>query len=162
MRLVTGIAILSLALGALLLRAPANAEPQPLHAVQISGTVTAINGDLVQFRTDDGGAAVVSEAQLLRAGTPLTLGGHYLLRGTYRDNVFRAQRSDPAAQSVSGIVTNVSGDRITIMQGMFSSLPIDAQRALRRGPRANIAVGRRITVFGYRSGGIFHATRIRR
>jgi hypothetical protein len=153
----------------------ANARYRGSNFTTISGTVIAVNGDLAQFREDNGVTIIINQRQLLQAGQPLTVGGHYTLQGFFSNNMFVAQASGyngngypnngypngypyPGANaSVHGIVTSVSGDRVTIMQGLFSTITINDQQALNNGTAQNLYVGRNITAYGYWNGGTFFA-----
>ncbi|MFN2449087.1 MAG: hypothetical protein ABR508_04735 [Candidatus Baltobacteraceae bacterium] len=138
----------------------------------ISGTVIAANGDLVQLREDNGAMITVNEQSLLRAGSPLQIGGHYTLRGTFSNNLFIAQNGGtdgypnnnngyPGSNaSIHGVVTSVSGNRVTVLQGLFSTITIDDQQALNNGAAQNLYVGRSITAYGFWSGSVFYATSI--
>jgi hypothetical protein len=153
----------------------AYANPHAKHAsvkhVTVSGSVLAINGDLVQFREDNGTTITVDQRNLLAAGRPLTLGGHFALHGYFSNHIFIAQVnavSDTgngfpypgSTASVQGIVTAVAGNHVTIMQGLFSTITIDDQKALDNGTVQNLNVGRSITAYGYWSGATFYATSI--
>lgn len=141
--------------------------------VTISGTVLAINGDLAQFRQDNGSTITINQSSLLRSGQPLQIGGHYTLQGYYSNNMFVAQANGGyyggnnngypypgATASVHGIVTSISGNRVTIMQGLFATITVDDQQALNNGTAQNLYVGRNITAYGYWNGGTFFATSI--
>lgn len=145
--------------------------------VTISGTVLAINGDIAQFREDNGTTVTVNQSSLLQAGQPLSVGGHFALHGYFSNNMFIAQAGGgyygntypnngngypyPGANaSVHGIVTSISGNRVTVMQGLFSTITIDDQQALNNGTAQNLYVGRNVTAYGYWNGGTFYATSI--
>lgn len=65
-----------------------------------------------------------------------------------------------ANQQVSGIVTAVSGNRITILMGL-RSLNIDLTQAYRNGGAFNVGIGSTVTAYGYYgSNNTFYATRI--
>lgn len=139
--------------------------------VTISGTVLAVNGDIAQFRQDNGSTITINQSQLLRSGQPLAVGGHYTLQGYFSNNMFVAQTNggyygnngypnSGANASVHGVVTSISGSRVTIMQGLFSSITIDDQQALNNGTAQNLYPGRTITAYGYWNGGTFYATSI--
>lgn len=144
----------------------------PGNYVTISGVALAVNGELVQFRQDDGNTITLNQSSLLRAGHGLQSGGHYTLQGYYSNNMFIVQTGgyygNPnngypypgSTASVHGIVTAISGNRVTIMQGLFSSINIDDQQALNNGTARNLYVGRSITAWGYWNGGTFYATSI--
>ncbi len=57
----------------------------------ISGTAVALNGDLAQFRQDNGNTVTLNQSSLVAAGRGLQVGGHYELRGYWSDNMFVAQ-----------------------------------------------------------------------
>lgn len=142
--------------------------------ITISGTVLAINGELVQFREDNGTTITVDQRSLIQAGQPLSLGGHFALHGYFSNNMFVAQPSGGyngsaypngypypgGTASVHGIITSISGSRVTIMQGLFSTIAIDDQQALNNGTAQNLFVGRNITAYGYWNNGTFYATSI--
>lgn len=144
----------------------------------ISGTVLAVNGDIAQFREDNGATITVNQTQLLRSGQPLAAGGHYTLTGYFSNNMFIVQTNGgyagnggypypgngypyPGANaSVHGIVTSISGNRVTIMQGLFSTITVNDEQALNNGTAQNLYVGRNVTAYGYWSGGTFYAVSI--
>jgi hypothetical protein len=153
----------------------AYANPHAKHAsvkyVTISGSVLAINGDLVQFREDKGITITVDQRNLIAAGQPLTVGGHFALHGYFSNHIFIAQVSAASrggngypypgsTASVEGIVTAIADNHVTIMQGLFSTITIDDQQALNNGMVQNLRVGRSITAYGYWSGATFYATSI--
>jgi hypothetical protein len=151
----------------------ATSKPRPNYTT-ISGTVIAINGELAQFREDDGTTVTIDQSNLLANGQPLTAGGHFALHGYFSNNIFYAQANGgngagngangypyPASTtSVQGIITSVNGSRVTIMQGLFSTLTIDDQQALKNGTAQNLIVGRSVTAYGYWSGSVFYATSV--
>jgi len=139
----------------------------------ISGTVIAVNGDLVQFRRDDGYTITIDQSNLLRSGHGLNVGRHYTLRGSSAGGMFVARSgghydANPSngypypgsTASVQGIITSIDGSRLTIVQGLFSTITIDDQQALDNGTAQNLYVGRNVTAYGYWNGGRFYATSI--
>lgn len=144
------------------------------NGTTIAGTVLAVNGDIAQFREDNGVTITINQDQLLRAGQPLAVGGHYTLQGYFSNNLFIVQTNGgyygngsgngypyPGANaSVHGLVTSISGSRVTIMQGLFSTITIDDQQALNNGTAQNLYVGRSITAYGYWNGSTFYAISI--
>jgi hypothetical protein len=65
-----------------------------------------------------------------------------------------------ANQQVSGIVTAVSGNRITILVGL-RSINVDTSQAYRNGRSVNVGIGSSITAYGYYgSNNTFYATQI--
>lgn len=141
--------------------------------VTISGTVLAINGDIAQFRQDNGATITIEQGALLRSGQALRIGAHYVLQGFYSDNLFVAQSNGNAGtaqgngypypgstSSVQGIVTSISGSHVTIMQGLFSTITVNDQQALNNGTAQNLYVGRSITAYGYWNGSTFYAVSI--
>lgn len=171
-------------LAALIAAAPAAsiAAPAPAskhavrHAVQksvvIIGTVIAINGDLVQFRLDNGKTVTVDQHALILAGQPLTLGGHFALHGNYSDDIFIAKPGGSESEkgngypnpgstvNVQGIIMSISGTHVTLMQGLFSTIAVDDQQAINNGTAQNLYVGRSITAYGYWNANTFYATSI--
>ena len=135
----------------------------------ISGTAVAINGDIAQFREDNGSTVTVNQSALLGSGMGLYVGGHYALRGYWNNNMFVAQANGNGGNgypypgstaSVHGLIIGISNNRVTIMQGLFSSLTIDDQQAIYNGTAQNLFVGRTITAYGYWNGNTFYATSI--
>jgi hypothetical protein len=162
---------LGTALLATLLALPLTAQA-PARTYTISGTAIAINGELAQFREDNGSTVTVNERALLRSHAGLYTGGHYALRGYWSNNMFVAQADlnggyagngfpfPGSNASVSGSIIAVSNNRVTIMQGLFSSITIDDQQAIYNGTAQNLYVGRTVTAYGYWSGTTFYATSI--
>lgn len=145
------------------------------NSTTISGTVLAVNGDIAQFREDNGVTISINQGQLLQAGQPLAVGGHYTLTGYFSNNMFIVQTNGgyygngypgngypyPGGNaSVHGLVTSISGNRVTIMQGLFSTITINDQQALNNNTAQNLFVGRSITAYGYWNGGTFFAVSI--
>lgn len=138
----------------------------------ISGTVIAVNGDLAQFREDNGAMITINEQNLLRSGSALRIGGHYSLQGYFSNNLFVAQSNGyngygnqnngyPGGNAtLHGVITSVSGNRVTVLQGLFSTVTIDDQQALNNGSAQNLYVGRNVTAYGFWSGNTFYATSI--
>jgi hypothetical protein len=141
----------------------------------ISGTVLAINGDIAQFRQDNGATISIDQSNLLENGQGLRPGGHYALRGHFSNNMFVVQTGAnyyagnypnngypyPGSNAtVQGIVTSISGSRVTIMQGLFNTVTINDQQAVNNGTAQNLYVGRSITAYGYWSNDVFFATSI--
>jgi hypothetical protein len=153
--------------------AHAHAHPQA-HYTTISGTVIAINGELAQFREDNGTTVTIDQSNLLANGQPLTAGGHFALHGYFSNNIFYAQANGTngapsgangypypgSTASVQGIITSIDGSRVTMMQGLFSTLTVDDQQALNKGTAQNLVVGHSVTAYGYWSGSVFYATSI--
>lgn len=150
-------------------RAGVHAHPRDQ---QIAGTVIAANGDLVQLRQDNGAMVTVNEQSLLREGSPLQIGAHYVLHGYFSNNLFVAQNNYASAAvpangyprganaSVRGVITSIRGNRVTVLQGLFTTITIDDQRALDSGAAQNLFVGRSITALGFWSGSVFYALSI--
>lgn len=142
--------------------------------VTITGTVLAINGDLAQFREDNGTTVTVDQHSLLAAGQPLTLSGHFALHGYFNNNMFIAQPNRTGYEGengngypypgstakVEGFVTSIRGNRVTIVQGLYATITIDDQLALNTGTVQNLHVGTSVTAYGYWSGSTFYATSI--
>ncbi|HEY8297829.1 MAG TPA: hypothetical protein VIG32_07400 [Candidatus Baltobacteraceae bacterium] len=63
-------------------------------------------------------------------------------------------------QTVSGVIVGVSGNQVTIMQGLLHRITINDQPALDRQATGRIEIGRSITAYGYYSNGTFYATSI--
>jgi hypothetical protein len=140
-------------------------------AATISGTVIAVNGDLVQFREDNGSTISLNQSALLDSGMSLNVGGHYALRGYWNDNMFIAQNTGGyygnnngypygGNTSIHGLVTSINGNRVTLMQGLFSTITVDDQQALNNGSAQSLYVGRSVTAYGFWSGDVFYATSI--
>jgi hypothetical protein len=160
------------------------ASPAPNHTHReannestISGSVIAVNGDIAQFRESNGTTVTIDQSSLQRSGMSLSVGSYYTLRGVWNDDLFVAQpgnggsygantngfpfrNNGNASATVQGVITAISGDRVTIMQGLFASITIDDQPALNNGSAQNLFVGRSITAYGYWSDGTFYATSV--
>lgn len=65
-----------------------------------------------------------------------------------------------ANAQVSGTVISVSGSRVTILQGLLSTVTIDDSIALNSGRAYNVYPGRSITAYGSWRNGTFYATSI--
>jgi Domain of unknown function (DUF5666) len=137
----------------------------------ISGTVIAVNGDLAQFRDDNGTTVTINQSALLNNGMGLNVGGHYTIHGYWSNNMFVAQSNGyggygngypqpGSVTSIRGVVTAIGNNRVTIMQGLFSSITINDEQALNNGTAQNLFVGRSVTAYGYWNGGTFYATSI--
>jgi len=179
-----GSALLALLVAAAALTSPpaarAGDKPHPKTrashgpaATTIGGTVIAANGDLVQLRQDNGVMVTVNEQSLLRAGSPLQIGAHYVLQGFFSNNLFVAQNNGydrnayppngyphGANATVRGVITSISGNRVTVMQGLFTTITIDDQRAQAAGAAQHLYVGRSVTAYGFWSGNVFYALSI--
>lgn len=130
----------------------------------ISGTVIGINGITAQFRLDDGRTISVDEA-----GTPLSIGQHYSLRGCYQGGTFVVNCNGSAAngggsgynqQQVSGTILSVNGSIVTL--AALPPVRIDVGQAQANG-RVYVALtpAQHITAYGYSQNGTFFATSIR-
>jgi len=65
-----------------------------------------------------------------------------------------------ANQQISGLVTAVSGNRVTILVGL-RSVNVDTSQAYRNGRTVNLGIGSSITAYGYYGNdNTFYATRI--
>ncbi len=138
----------------------------------ISGTVIAMNGDLVQFREDNGATITLNQRNLRASGYGLNVGSHYTLRGYWNNNMFLAQGTGGGYYgnnngypyggntSIQGVITSIHGNRVTLLQGLFSTITVDDQQALNNGSAQNLYVGRNITAYGFWSGNTFYATSI--
>ena len=179
-----GTALLALIVASAALASPpaALAGDKPHHkphayrtpvSTTVSGTVIAANGDLVQLRQDNGVMVAVNEQSLLRAGSPLQIGAHYVLQGFFSNNLFVAQNNGydrnaypangyphGANATVRGVITSISGNRVTVLQGLFTTITIDDQRAQASGAAQNLYVGRSVTAYGFWSGNVFYAMSI--
>lgn len=158
-------AILALGFGAASLMGAAKTHA----AATIAGTVISANGDLATLRQDNGNTVTVSEQSLLRAGAPLQIGGHYVLQGYWSNNLFVAENNGGytrnggngypgASASVHGVITGVNGNRVTILQGLFTTISVNDQQALNNGAAQNLYVGRSVTAYGFWSGDVFYAS----
>jgi hypothetical protein len=137
----------------------------------ISGSVIAVNGDLVQFREDNGATISLNQSALLDSGMSLTAGGHYSLRGYWSNDMFVAQANGAdygnnngypygGSTSIHGVITSISGNRVTLLQSLFSTITVDDQQALNNGSAQDLYVGRSVTAFGFWNGSVFYATTI--
>ncbi len=155
------------------------------NSATISGTVLGVHdGYVADFRTDSGQFVRINERALLRVGAPLQPGAHYVLNGFYASNgAFVAEVNNYANgypnngypngnypnngypngggnASIRGVVTSISGNRVTLLQGVLNTVTIDDQQALNNGAAQNLYVGRTVTAYGFWSGNVFYATSI--
>lgn len=140
------------------------------HYRTIAGTVMAVNGDLVQFRQDNGVTISLNQNALLRSSDGLIVGDHYSLRGYWSDDLFVARANGPynagngypsgGTVSIRGVIVSIDASRVTLLQGLFSTVTVDDQQALNNGAAQDLYVGRSVTVYGFWSGPVFYATAI--
>jgi hypothetical protein len=140
------------------------------NSSSISGMVIAVNGDLVQFREDNGATISLNQSALLNSGMRLNVGGHYSLRGSWSDDMFVAESGAGyygnngypygGSVSVQGVITSINGNRLTLLQGLFSTVTVDDQQALNNGAAQDLYVGRSVTAYGFWNGAVFYATSI--
>jgi hypothetical protein len=62
--------------------------------------------------------------------------------------------------TLQGVILSIHGSRITLLQGLFSTVTVDDQQALNNGSAQNVSVGRDVTAYGFWSGRVFYATSI--
>jgi len=80
--------------------------------------------------------------------------------GAYNGNGYPNGNGGYANQQISGLVTAVSGNRITILVGL-RSVNVDTSQAYRNGRSVNVGIGSSITAYGhYGSNNTFYATQI--
>lgn len=154
---------------------------------RINGSVLNIqNGYVATFRRADGQTILVNERALLRAGTPLQPGGRYSLTGYFASNGMFVVANNTYTSAypnngqypypdngqypypnngypnhgnanVSGVVTSIHGNSVTLLQGQFQTITINDQQALNNGAAQNLYVGRSVNAYGYWSGNVFYA-----
>jgi|SRR5579884_1509025 len=150
----------------------ARADEDTRKPATISGTVIAVNGDLVQFHQDNGATISLNQSALLNSGMSLSAGDHYSLRGYWSNDMFVAQANAVnfytnnngypygGNTSVHGVITSISGNRVTLLQGLFSTIMVDDQQALNNGSAQDLYVGRSVTAYGFWNGSVFYASSI--
>lgn len=62
--------------------------------------------------------------------------------------------------SVQGQIASINGSRITLLQGVSSTITVDDQQALNNGAAQDLFAGRTVTVYGFWNGSVFYATAI--
>ena len=126
----------------------------------ISGTVTGINGNLVNFQLDNGQTITVLDNN----GTQLNVGQHYRLRGHYQNGQFVLggngyNNGNNNNQSVSGNIVAVGNGTVTLLG--VPPVTINVQQAINNNAtNGSLSIGRHITAYGYYSNNIFYATSI--
>ena len=115
------------------------------------------NGD--EDNDDQGGPhGCINPAGHMRGWCKNNANGVYNGNGNY--NGYPNGNGGNANQQVSGIVTAVSGNRITILMGL-RSLNIDTSQAYRNGGANNVGIGSTVTAYGYYgNNNTFYATQI--
>ena len=127
----------------------------------ISGTVTAVNGNMATVRLDNGQYVTVQEN-----GTVLNVGQHVNLNGCYQNNVFvlgcYANNNYPSGnnQQISGTILSVSGNTLTLAG--IPPVTIDISQAVANGQvNGQLTPLRHVTIYGYYQNGAFFATSVR-
>lgn len=138
----------------------------------LNGTVLAVNGNMVQFRLDNGQVITVNDQSLLNAGQTLNVGQHYTLRGSVSNGVFYASANGynnngygnggNYAQSISGTIVSVNGNTLQLARGGLNLVTVDFTQAAQSGRiNGSLTPLRAIRVYGYPNGnGVFIATSI--
>jgi len=130
------------------------------RSTSISGTVTAVNGNLVTFLRDNGTVVTVLDNN----GTVLNVGGHYTLVGRMVNGQFvlnsNNDRYGQSNQTVSGTILAVGNGTVTLIG--LPPTTINVQQAINNGAtNGALTLGRSITAYGYYSNNVFYATAIR-
>lgn len=125
----------------------------------ISGTVTAINGNVVTFLRDNGSTITVLDNNR----TVLYVGGHYTLVGRMVNGRFvlgsTNDKFGQSNQTVSGTILYIGNGTVTLIG--LPPTTINVQQAMNNGAtNGSLTVGRSITAYGYYSNNIFYATAI--
>ena len=135
----------------------------------ISGTVLGFSNNTMQFRLDSGQVINVNTANAQNSGISYAIGSHYTLTGRYVNGVFFVNNNNNnnnnnyngsnSTASVRGIITSVSGNTVTLLQGL-STVTINDQTAINNNQANNLYVTRTVTAYGYWNNGTFYATSI--
>ena len=129
----------------------------------ISGIVTGINGNMVNFQLDNGQTITVLDNN----GTQLNVGEHYRLRGNFQNGQFvlggnsynNGNNGYNNGQSVSGNIVAVGNGTVTLLG--VPPVTINVQQAINNNAvYGSLSIGRHITAYGYYSNNIFYATSI--
>jgi hypothetical protein len=146
----------------------------------VRGTITKINGHLVTVQSTDNAAntLVINDQPALNRKLTgnMTVGRDILASGYWLNGTFYATTiSDASAatsdnddmpdlgvftrvpDSLSGTITGVSGNQVTLQQST-RSIVVNDQPALNRKSTGNVAVGRQVVANGYWLHGVFFVT----
>lgn len=142
----------------------------------VRGTISNVSGHLVTIGHDGGSIVVNDQPALDRKLTGSVVVGRnvvatgYWLNGTfYATTIADASSADTddtipdfgaftrMPDSVSGTITGVSGNQVTLQQST-RSIVINDQPALNAHSTGNVAVGRQVAASGYWLHGVFYAT----
>lgn len=157
----------------------ANAGLGRLRGV-VRGTITAVNnGHLVTVSSSDnpGDTIVINDQPALnrkltgdvKAGRDIIASGYWLNGTFYATTIADAGAGGTAPNmpdlgsfrrvrdSVSGTITKVSGNHVTLQQSV-RSIVVNDQPALNNKSTGNVAVGRQVVADGYWLHGTFYAT----
>ncbi|HEV3153470.1 MAG TPA: DUF5666 domain-containing protein [Candidatus Baltobacteraceae bacterium] len=145
-----------------------------LHGA-VRGTITAISGHLVTVKSGDDTFVINDQPALDRRLTgSVTMGRDVIASGYWQGGTFYATTvSDASAaassdtpdfgafrhvpDSLSGTITAVSGNQVTLQQAT-RSLTVNDQPALNAKATGPVAVGRQVVADGYWLHGVFYAT----
>lgn len=130
------------------------------RVTSISGTVTAVNGNLVTFQRDNGSTITVLDNN----GTTLNVGSHYTLNGQMVNGQFVLGSSNgtygQSNQTLTGTIMAVGNGTVTLIG--LPPTTINVQQAINNGAtNGSLSIGRSITAYGYYSNNVFYATAIR-
>ena len=127
----------------------------------ISGTVTGINGNMVNFQLDNGQTITVLDNN----GTQLNVGQHYRLRGNYQNGQFVLGGNNynnggyNNGQTVSGNIVAIGNGTVTLLG--VPPVTVNVQQANNNNAtNGALSIGRHITAYGYYSNNVFYATSI--
>lgn len=141
----------------------------------VQGTISAVNGHLVTVQGSQGSIVINDQPALNRKLTGnVVVGRNILASGYWRGGTFYAttfaDANSASAQnapnfgafervpdSLSGTITAVSGNQVTLQQSTQSVI-VNDQPALNRHATGNVAVGRQVVAMGYWLHGTFYAT----
>lgn len=145
----------------------------------VRGTITKVNGHLVTVQSGDsaGDTIVINDQPALNRKLTgnMNTGRNILASGYWLNGTFYATTITDAGSassddtfpdlgafqrtrdSLSGTITNVSGNQVTLQQST-RSIVINDQPALNNKATGNVAAGRQVVAEGYWLHGVFFAT----
>jgi hypothetical protein len=144
----------------------------------VRGTITAVSGHLVTIRGEDGNTLVVNDQPALnrRLTGNVAVGRSVIAAGYWQGGTFYATTIadassandaddnapdfgafDHIADSLSGTITAVHGNTVTLQQST-RSIDVNDQPALNQKMTGNVAVGRQVVANGYWLHGTFYVT----
>jgi hypothetical protein len=142
----------------------------------ISGTITAVNGNLVTIQRAVGTIVVNDQPALNNQATGNVATGRQIVAlGYWQNGTFYATSFADAnifgyagmpggasrlRGAVRGTITAVNGHLVTVRGSSGDTIVLNDQPALNRKLTGSVSVGRDVVAIGYWSGGTFYATTV--